>query len=386
MVRPRTNAPSALAFALALALASWHPGAVHAQGPPPDQPDLKIDAKARGEVIDALVAALDKEYVFPETAAKMAKDLRRRLEAKEYEGIAGAKEFARTLTDHLRAISKDKHLGVDYSYEAVPVSPPGAPSGPPPEERERMKQFAARVNYGFEKVERLEGNVGYLNLRGFMPPEIAGETAAAAMTFLGHSDALIIDLRQNNGGEPAMVAFLTSYLFDGEPVHVNDLYFRPEDRTQQWWTLSYVPGKKLGKDKPVFVLTSRQSFSAAEEFAYNLKNLKRARIVGETTGGGAHPGEMRRLAEHFAAFIPNGRAINPISRTNWEGTGVSPDIESPAEHALKAAHVAALEAIFQADPQPQDRMRADHFRKAIDRLRRELDDARSKPAAKPEPH
>lgn len=361
---------------LALALAAWLsiPAPGRAQGPPPDQPDLSIDAKVRDEVIDGLIAALDKEYVFPETATKMAEDLRKRRESKQYDEITGARQFARTLTDHLRAISKDKHLGVQYSYEPVPTPPPGDRPAPSPEQSERMRQFAARVNFGFEKVERLEGNVGYLNLRGFTPPGIAGETAAAAMTLLSHADALIVDLRQNGGGDPAMVAFLTSYLFDGEPVHLNDLYDRPGDRTHQWWTLPHVPGRRFGKDKPVYVLTSDRTFSAAEEFTYNLKNLKRATIVGETTGGGAHPGATRRIAEHFGAFIPSGRAINPISLTNWEGTGVEPDIATTADKALKTAQIAALEAILKANPETGDRMRAEQFRKSIDRLRRELDE------------
>jgi hypothetical protein len=358
--------------ALALTIMAWLPGAVHAQGPPPNQPDLSIDAKARDEVIDALIAALDKEYVFPKTAAKMADDLRRRRGAKQYDALTSAGDFARTLTEHLREISKDKHLGVHYSFEPVPATTPGERPG----QHEQMKRFAARVNYGFDKVERLEGNVGYLNLRGFMPPEIAGETAAAAMTFLSNAEALIIDLRQNGGGEAAMVSFLTTYLFEGEPVHINDLYFRPGDSTHQWWTLPYVPGRRFGKDKPVYVLTSGRTFSAAEEFAYNLKNLKRATIVGETTGGGAHPGGSRRLAEHFEAFIPSGRAINPISLTNWEGTGVEPDVATPSELALKAAHIAALETILKADPKAPDPMRAEQFRKTIDRLKREIDEAR----------
>lgn len=369
---------------LTVTLAAWLRilTACLAQGPPANQPDLNIEAKVRDEVLDALIVALRKEYVFPETAAKIADDLRKRRDAKQYDEITSAKEFARTLTEHLRAISKDKHLGVNYSYEPVPVPPPGDRPGPSPEQLGRMKRFAARVNYGFEKVERLEGNVGYLNLRGFMPAAIAGETAAAAMSFLANSDALIIDLRQNGGGEPGMVAFLSTYLFDEEPVHLNDLYDRPGDRTYQWWTLPYVPGKRFGKEKPVYVLTSSRTFSAAEEFTYNLKNLKRATIVGETTGGGAHPGGFRRLAEHFGAFIPSGRAINPISGTNWEGTGVEPDVATPSELALKTAHLAALEAVLKADPGPGDPMRAEQFRKAIEKLKKELDEAKGDDAAR----
>jgi C-terminal processing protease CtpA/Prc len=142
-----------------------------------------------------------------------------------------------------------------------------------------------------------------------------------------------------------MLQLLCSYLFGGESVHLNDLYWREGDRTQQFWTLPWVPGTRYGKDKPVYVLTSSRTFSAAEEFTYNLKNLKRATIVGETTGGGAHPGGVRRITDHFGIWLPNGRAINPITKTNWEGVGIEPHIKVPAEQALAAAHLDALQKI-----------------------------------------
>src|SRR5207245_9412556 len=135
------------------------------------------------------------------------------------------------------------------------------------------------------------------------------------------------------------VAMISTYVYD-QPTHLNDLYNRKEDFTTQYWTLPYVPGNTLA-DKPGFVLTSKSTFSGAEEFTYNLKNLKRATIVGETTGGGAHPGGVKRISEHFGVFIPSGRAINPVSKTNWEGTGISPDIDVPAAQALKTAHLEA---------------------------------------------
>src|SRR5262249_36093703 len=199
-----------------------------------------------------------------------------------------------------------------------------------PEEQAHFREFLRTSNCGFEKIERLPGNVGYLEFRQFAPPGICADTASAAMNFLANADAVIIDLRRNGGGDPAMVALISSYLFDAEPVHLNDLYFRPDNSTRQWWTLPYVPGKRLGSKKDVFVLTSKRTFSAAEEFTYNLKSLNRATIVGETTGGGAHPGGSRRINDHFAIWVPSGRAINPITKTNWEGTGVTPDIDVPA--------------------------------------------------------
>ena len=197
------------------------------------------------------------------------------------------------------------------------------------------------MNHGFTKVERLPGNIGYIDFRGFMDPDLAADTVAAAMNFVNGTDALIIDMRNNGGGNPAMVAFVCSYLFGPEPVHLNDLYWREGNRTDEFWTRKEVPGKRyLNKD--VYVLTSKRTFSGAEEFTYNLKNLKRATIIGETTGGGAHPGGGFRINEHFGMFVPTGRAISPITKTNWEGTGVTPDIDVPADQALVVARLMAL--------------------------------------------
>ena len=225
------------------------------------------------------------------------------------------------MSDHLQAISRDKHLRVIVGDETS----------------FRARTQPADGKHGIEKVERLPGNVGYIELRGFhgTSPE-ASAAASAAMSSLADADVLIVDLRRNGGGSPHMVALITSYLFDA-PVHLNSLYSRERDRTDDFWTTREVVGERFGGNKPVFVLTSKRTFSGAEEFSYNLKALKRATIVGETTGGGAHPGALRRLNPRFAMFVPTGRAINPVTKTNWEGTGVAPDVEVAADQALEKA-------------------------------------------------
>jgi C-terminal processing protease CtpA/Prc len=338
---------------------------------PSDQPDMAVDAATRGAVIEGTLKRLTESYVFPEVARKMEEAIRDRVQKKEYDQITSAKGLAQKLTTDLQAVSKDKHLRVRYSHEAIPAET--ADREPTSEERERFRAYLGSINFGFEKIERLKGNVGYIDLRGFTPAEFSAETIVAAMNFLANTDALIFDLRRNGGGDPATVALLSSYLFGSEPVHLNDLYSRTEDSTHQWWTLPYVPGKRYaGKD--VYVLTSKRTFSAAEEFTYNLKNLKRATIIGETTGGGAHPGGTRRINEHFHVFVPDGRAINPISKTNWEGTGVKPDIDVPAEQALKTAHLAALKKLLDKATDP---MRIDQLKRSIGDLEKETAEAKN---------
>lgn len=298
----------------------------------------KIDAATRVRVIDGAIANLNEYYVFPDTAKKMEAALRERQKKGEYDAINDGEGLANALTDHLQAVSHDKHLRVNFVPNVLPNQPPGPPT---PEQEAQMRTQMERNNCAFEKVEHLQPNIGYLKFNAFADPGICGPTATAALNFLGGVDALIIDLRDNGGGDPRMVTFVTSYLFN-EPTHLNDLYNRKEDSTTQYWTLPYVPGKRLG-GKPVFVLTSNRTFSGGEEFTYNLKMLKRATIIGETTGGGAHPVAGHRIDDHFIIGVPFARAVNPVSKTNWEGTGVEPDVKVPAAEALDTAKKMALE-------------------------------------------
>ena len=306
---------------------------------PPQGPDGTVDAAMRSQVIDGALNHLKTAYVFPETAAKMSDAIRARAERKEYDSITSARAFAEALTKHLQEVSHDKHLRVIYTADPIPER-----RMPSPEDRARAIADERRRNFAFERVERLDGNVGYIDLRGFSGSPEAGETAVAAMNFLAGTDALIFDLTRNGGGSPAMIGLLSSYLFD-DVVHLNDFYWRESDETRQFWTSPHVQGRRYGVSKPVYILTSTRTFSAAEEFTYNLKNLKRATIVGETTGGGAHPGGTRRITDHFAIWVPAGRAISPITKTNWEGTGIEPHIKVEAARALTTAHLDALKKI-----------------------------------------
>jgi hypothetical protein len=343
---------------------------------PPQAADIPLDAAARAEVIDGALKALNEGYVFPDVAKQMEQAIRARQQRKEYDSITSGRELAQALTEHLRAVSKDKHLAVNYNTQLVPPQPPPpSPDGRPPADEQaridRQAAVAGRQNFGFVRVERLAGNIGYLDLRGFMPPAIAGETAAAAMTFLASTDAVIFDMRQNGGGDPAGVAFITSYLFGPQPVHLNDFYFRPLNETRPSWTLPYVPGKRL-TSKDVYVLTSARTFSGAEEFTYNLKHLKRATVVGETTGGGAHLVAGRRINDHFTIGVPSGRPINAVTKTDWEGVGVEPDTRVEADKALKTAHLMALQKQEKTLPPDAPGLKAE-VSAMIQTLRKELD-------------
>ena len=333
---------------LALVLATLGMASGGAQQLPggPDQPDMTINAAQRTHVIERTIVELNKHYVFPEKARKMEAVLRQHQKRGDYNGITSAEKLSALLTEHLVAESKDKHLNLIYSAEPIPLAT--ADKKMPPEQRAAELMDMKKENFGVERVERLPFNIGYLDLRVFAPAKDAADAIAAAMTLLANTDTLIIDLRKNGGGEPATVALLASYLLD-ERTHLNDISFPQGNRTEQMWSSDAVQGARFGQAKDVYILTSKYTFSAAEDFSYSLKQLKRVTLVGETTDGGAHRGEVMRLSENFALFVPNGRAINPITKTDWDGSGVAPDIKETAEDALKTTQVTILNSLIAAN-------------------------------------
>jgi len=230
-------------------------------------------------------------------------------------------------------VSHDRHLRVDFSPKDEPT----------PEDEARFHQRMEHSNCAFDKVEILPNNIGYVKFDGFMDASFCGPTVVATMGFVTHTDAIIFDLRQNGGGQSAMVTLIASYFFD-KPTHLIDIYNRKEDSTTQNWTLSYLPGPRLTK-QPVFVLTSKRTFSGAEAFAFELKNQRRAMIVGETTGGGAHLVSGHIVADYFMVGVPFANALDPVMKTNWEGTGVEPDVKVPEADALATAEKLAIEKI-----------------------------------------
>jgi len=329
-------------------LAALLAGAAQAQTPA----KVALDKTLRKQTIEAITVLLDSNYVFPETAKKMNQLVLKNLGSGKYIKITDPEELAGRLTDDLRSVSHDLHLNVRYEPGQIAAMRADTLKNQVPPELIKSWQ---KINYGFVKVEYLPGNVGYLELRAFTDPKIpeAGQAAISAMNYLANSQAIIFDLRKNGGGYPEMIQLLSSYLF-AEPTHLNDIYERPGNTTQQYWSLPYIPGSRR-PDVPVYILTSNYTFSGAEEFSNNLKELKRATIVGENTGGGAHPVDFKIVNDLFTLSLPFGRAINPVSKSNWEGTGVIPNVKVPADSAFNTAYLMALDTLLKSAADQQDK-------------------------------
>ncbi|MBN1827090.1 MAG: S41 family peptidase [Candidatus Eisenbacteria bacterium] len=321
----------------------------------PGDTAFPVDARTRAAVIDSVCAALERIYVFPDAAEKMAGALRENLRLGKYEGVDRLFDFTQAVTRDLQEAHRDPHLAVFYS-------PPGQVllfgAEETDEEREAQREKLARENYWFRKAEILAGNVGYLRFDGFADAVFSGPTAAAAMGFLAGCDALVIDLRWNGGGSPSLIQFIMGYLME-EPTHLNTFYRRRENDYQQFWSAPWVPGPSMaGTD--LYVLVGERTGSAAEEFAYNVQALERGTLVGGVTWGGAHPVETVVWPDlRVVCNVPYGRAINPITGSNWEGTGVQPDeMVDPGRDALDVAYRMALRGIRERteDPAPAARL------------------------------
>ena len=299
----------------------------------------RLTQPERTEVINTLLKWMESDYILPDVAEKMVKAVREHQARHEYESITDGDKLAKTLTNDLQAVSHDHHLGVDYSAEPVPEGHMDQPSA---EDIRKFRLAGERRNFEYRKVESLDGDIGLLQIDGFYPDDYTRDTLAGAAGFLLHTEAVILDFRENHGGMDILQ--LESYFFK-EPTHVSDSYNRAENRTQQFWTMPVVPGPSLA-DKDLYILTSHDTFSAPEAVAFQLQALGRAKIVGEVTGGGAHGTKPYRLSAHFIASIPFNRGFDPITHGDYEGVGVKPDVQVPADKALLTAHILALRGIL----------------------------------------
>jgi hypothetical protein len=288
---------------------------------------------------DAMVT----HYVFPETAKQARGFLLEQRKKGSYQNIRSGEDLALMLTRDLQRATRDLHMRVSWSEPSLPEE--GPDSAPTAEDMAFLERMHAENKQGIGSKQILDGNIGYIDITMFGLLRFTADSLIAAMQFVAGTDALIIDLRNCRGSmDPAAIPFLSGYFFE-RPVHLNDFYNRAGNDTSQSWSYGWVPGKTYYV-KPVYILTSGRTFSGGEEFAYDYKQLKRAVIVGEVTGGGANPGMSRRINAHLEAFIPYGRAINPITKTNWEGVGVKPDTMIRANRALQKAHELALQRLI----------------------------------------
>jgi len=327
----------------------------------PDAPRILVqdDGSQAAEQLSAreiMVKALEllrANYVFPEQAERAATAVEARLSAGEYDNLD---EIALTelVTRQLQEATDDRHLALMLGEVPPPRTRPEAEPGKP-EDREarrlaRLQRFRLD-NFGIRRVERLDGNVGYLDLRRMPVPANAGPAIAAAMELVAGTYALIIDMRHNGGGSPEGVIFWCSYLVDERPTHFNDVFNAETGETRQFWSLPYLPGTRY-LDRPVYVLTSHRTFSGGEDLCYTLQAVKRAEIIGETTGGGAHPTRVYPVSPAVCIGIPFARSVSPLTGSNWQGTGVVPDVAAGAEEAYDVAYAKALRHVLALDDVP----------------------------------
>lgn len=294
----------------------------------------RISEKDKTAVLNAVIEHLEQDYVDPEVGAEAAAALRTGIGPRDVIDDMNGAEYAQLLSQRLQELTGDGHLNVEHSDVSI--------SDGDSEENsfsasEIERYYGAHINFGVQSVSRTEDNIGILDLRVFAPVDMAGDTVTAALNTIAHTDALIIDLRKNGGGMGDMADLIASYLFGPERQPLTGVYDRPSNTLTQRFTQPYVPGTRFGPDKPVYVLISSRTFSAAEALAYNLQALDRAVIVGEPSGGGAHPFEYLPIDDHFVLWSVTAKSIHPLTGSNWQGIGVQPDILADSDTALSAA-------------------------------------------------
>lgn len=300
--------------------------------------DTPLKASDRTAIVRTLAAKMNANYIEPAVAERVSSAIARKDAGGGYASAASTQAFSAALATDLRELSGDKHFGTTLDERFR--EPSGAAELPTRAAMDEARNQTERRGFDIEKLERLPGNVGYIELRGFGRTEFAGPAYTAAMSLLAGTDALILDLRRNGGGSPASVAYLMSHFFPlGDLRHLIDIYNRPTDTTRQIWT---VPTVAQRYDKPVYVLTSARTFSGGEDCAYSFQAQKRGTLVGEITGGGSNPVGWFSVDHGIVVAIPTSRTTNFVTKTNWEHVGVKPDIAVPAAQALQTAHGAIL--------------------------------------------
>lgn len=306
----------------------------------PGNDALTITPALTRSLIANIRKALYENYIFPDTALKMAAYLETQYKKGAYSDIKDPDQLADRLNRDLQKAHHDGHLRLGYEpgFARRLMDTAGDAEHRKMEDSMELADLKER-NFLFTRAEILSGNIGYIAFNGFAGfIKEAKPTFTAAFRFVANAKALIIDLRYNGGGSPEMVNQVESYFFS-EKTHLNDIVYRTANKKIDFWT---DPEKADGVilRMPVYILTSRITFSGAEDFTYGLQSIKRAVVVGDTTGGGAHPERPFNIGSGFIAAIPFARSLNPYTNTDWEGTGIIPDIPVNSDKALEAAQKA----------------------------------------------
>lgn len=299
-----------------------------------------LTSETQKEIINSIKENLLENYVNLELSHKMIAELDKNIKSRKYSQIVIPSVFSKTLTKDLQSISNDYHLKVRFDPKRIAQKKRVISEEKKQKMERRMVMRMAEINYGFKEIKILKGNIGYLNLQLFADTKYAKSTATSAMNFLSNTNAMIIDLRNNRGGVPSMMQLLSSYFLGENPVLLSDFYERKTNTKTQLYSLTNIDGERYSK--PVYVLTSKKTFSAAEAFAYTLKHLDKVTVVGEVTKGGANRTKRMNLNDEFTISIPYIKSIHPITKTNWEGKGVQPNIESTKKNAFVKAYIAAI--------------------------------------------
>lgn len=338
-------------------------------------PAPAIDATARRAVIDTLALLLRRHYVDADTGALIARHMESRLAAGAYDAITSPARFAEVLTVDLRAVNDDRHLNVTYNPE-TPGQRPGPEgirmgSAPPPPPNPTVPPPGAvpdpvrRTNYGLGRVDVLAGNVGYLDIRGFSGARLVERAIVGALMYLEGTDAIILDLRRNGGGSPYSVNLIISHFTTADTVASLTVRNRSGNQTFTRYTLPAVSGPRR-PTVPLFVLTSGATASAGEDFAFVLKNMRRATIVGGTTAGAGHNNANLALGNGFNASVSFTRVVDPRTGAEWERVGVKPDVPVDQAKALEVAHALALKTIAAAESDPRRRRIVDLTRETVE--------------------
>lgn len=303
--------------------------------------ESSLKTKEKNDIISSIKTNLEESYIDLDLSKKIIIELDKNLKSNKYKKITSPDEFSKIITEDLQSISNDLHLKVQFEPKRIAQEKHFVSEEMQLEMEKKKALQMAEINYGFTEVKILDGNIGYLNLRLFADVKYAEQTATATMNFLSNTNAIIIDLRSNGGGVPSMIQLLSSYFFDEIPVLLSDFYERKTDTKTQLYSLVNVNGKR-SSNKPIYILTSKQTFSAAEAFAYTLKHLNKAIVVGEITKGGANRTKRINLNDEFTISVPYIQSIHPITKTNWEGKGVQPNIETNEKEAFVYAYIDAI--------------------------------------------